>query len=135
MISLAQLRHGESVTYNVEPSVAIPWRAAKATALASACTATLQVSASSMVWLQCGIPDGAPLYPVEIIRLAYTNKAPTLKRLQVPASATTSAICMKWPSVSIGQSPLDLDNMLGLKALGLSLEDMQVGDVHGQLAR
>src|SRR5918993_5286847 len=47
---------------------------------------------------QCGIPEGAPLYPVVSIRLSRTTTAPTASRGHVERVATSCAMRMKYSS-------------------------------------
>src|SRR5918995_835256 len=58
------------------------------------CTTRIRHPTSS----QCGIPEGAPLYPVVSIRLSRTITAPTASRGYVERVATSCAMRMKYSS-------------------------------------
>src|ERR671911_412012 len=58
------------------------------------CTTRIRHPTSS----QCGIPEGAPLYPVVSIRLSRTTTAPTARRGHVERVATSCAMRMKYSS-------------------------------------
>src|SRR6184192_940867 len=89
---------------------------------------------------QCGIPAGAPLYPVARMFLSRTNTAPTLARLQVERSATWRVMSMKYwshdgrslialgpPVSSTAEPDHRRDELLGLR----TDPALQGGDRHG----
>src|SRR4030042_2564373 len=60
--------------------------------------ARLSFSRKHPVSIQCRIPDGAPLYPVERIRLSLTMIDPTERLKHVERLDTSVAISMKYVS-------------------------------------
>ena len=84
-----QARQGESVTYNVAPSTEVLFLTAYNIAFCSACIASEHPPfesrgqpASGHSSSQLCVPDGGPLYPIEIIRVSLVSTAPTWRLIQ-----------------------------------------------------
>src|SRR3989344_5420765 len=109
MIILAHIVQGVNVVYITPPLVAVPLYAAWVIAFSSEwqqmqgslyspdfiLPRCLEVHRWQPPSVQCLIPLGEPLYPVDIIILSLTIMAPFLADIQVERNLTCSAIFIK----------------------------------------